>query len=266
MDYASAVDSLRSLRAGADASDTPLNLLVLGRAAEALAPLSLEVGGISTWSVRGQSITKPSDLLKIQPLPGVKLSFFLAIEEGTSGTVNGTNLPSALRRAFTLDDLGPYVGPISMDFLRTLRGLWNEQIRKAAIVPDYVVDNAVALVSVGLVVTPVSDLSLGARWEAIVAAVGKAVKAYQSKALAEAAAEGRRLAADVAFWDTVYTVVETVRDAPALAVAAVTEAATGVAWSWLKITWWVWLLAAAALFVYLNRNKLAARAVEKATL
>lgn len=250
--YQTAVADLMRQRRDSGLEDVPLNVLILGRAVDAALPGIIEArnGFFYMGSVR---IETPSDLNGTINIPGVRFRHLLMVGD-QDGLVMTDDPPAVVLVPFGIGGISSLIGAENIAIIAGLSKIWKERIGPSGLLPPESVKAALALLSIGIIVTPETAEQLTAAfprlplalrnipnatperraaWYEIAERMRADLAAYYRKQVAVAAAAVDAAAADVAFWDKIYKAVEAVRDLPATAAGAalgVAGAAVSSAW------------------------------------
>lgn len=246
-DYATAVADLMRQRRDGGQEDVPLNILILGRALDAVLPGRLEArnGQFYMGSARMSGV---GDLYGTIPIPAVAFKQLLMVGD-QSGLIPTTDPPPALMVPFGIGALAPWIGAVNVEFLSNLAGVWNNQIAASNLLPPAAVKNAIALLSIGIIVLPetaerltearprlavdlrdIPGATTGTRaaWYLIAEKLRGVYSQYLGRQIAEANAAVLAAQRDVAFWDGVYAATKAIADAPANLAGAALDAAGSV--------------------------------------
>lgn len=244
-DYATAVADLMRQRREGGQEDVPLNLLILGRALEAMLPGQLEARG-GQFYIGTARMNGIADLFGTVQIPGVTFKQLLMVgdQPGLVSTEEGA--APALMVPFGIGSLSPWIGAINVEFLSNLAAVWKDRIGPSGLQSPIAVKAAVSLLSIGIIVLPetaerltaerprlalglrdIEDATTGRRaaWYLIAENLRGALGSYQGKQIADAAAAVASAQRDVAFWDGVYAATKAVRDLPATVAGAALDAA-----------------------------------------
>lgn len=211
----------------------PLNMIVAARLADALVPGELRATN-GFFSFGGARLTDVKELASHLAIPGARVRSMQAPAD-LSFIVDCSSPPAVLLTDFTAADLGKFIGASNLDFLASLRSLWDVNVRRSMIFAGYQIDRAVLAVSIGAIVYPESPVVLAnlfpslpsdlthptfanddvARaYDALVLMVKPIMTDYANRNLAVAASELQKATQRAEFWDSFYAVTEAVRDLP----------------------------------------------------
>lgn len=244
-DYATAVADLMRQRRDAGEEDVPLNLLILGRALDAMLPGKLEAKN-GQFYIGSARMTGVADLYGTVGIPAVAFKQLLMVGDQSGLVSTEEGAAPALMVPFGIGALSPWIGAVNVEFLSNLAATWKDQIAASGLQSPDAVKSAIVLLSIGIIVVPetaerltadrprlainlrdIPDATVGRRaaWYLIAEKLRGALTSYYGKQVAEAAAAVASAQRDVAFWDGVYTAVKAVRDAPATIAGAALDAA-----------------------------------------
>ena len=258
----------------------PFALLLSGNAYSRLIGTPHVTAG-NLMGINGAIIDGPGALMDALDIPGLIIKE--PVVEGDRPGVANAAQAERIEGMKSVADVVDLVGPATADTCKLLAGLW-DKLGKTPYFTKEQADHAKATCLLGLLAfpgtarevknmrpstepgrtaPPVTD-STRSGYDAIVGRFKTIRNAYYARQYTAAVAAAQSAADDAAWWDTVYTVVKAVADAPATVVGAVGDATVGFLGGFLARTWYLWLLVAAGAFVWFNKGALASMASKKA--
>ena len=242
--------------------------LALGAVANAWQRLvgPLRVIGSSIIAQDSLHVDGASDFMRAFRIPGMITRDLIAPTADAVVTAATAARFDAMR---SIDDVSDIVGADNVAACHSLADLWercrgsgfftSDQINlaKAACLSGVLcyVASGRAVMNVwpacppGLAAPVVNDTTRP-KFDGIVARFDIVRKAYAARNFADATKQAQAAAADVAFWDTVYTVVKAVADAPATVAGAASDATMRLAGGILAKAWPLILMVGAAFGLY----------------
>lgn len=231
--------------------------------------------------VNGAVIDGTTALMDALDIPGIIIKEPV-VEGERSGVADGQKA-ARIEGMKSVSDIVDLVGPATVDTCKLLAGLW-DKLGKTPYFTKAQADHAKAACLLGLLAFPASAREVKnmrpnaepgktappvtdanrAGYDAIVSRFKVIRNNYYARQYGAAVAAAQAAESDAAWWDTIYTVVQAVADAPATIVGAVGDATLGFVGGFLARTWYLWLIVAAGAFVWFNKGALASMASKKA--
>lgn len=228
-------DAITAFLAGKQAegdTDVPTGTLILARACEACFPGSIAVNPTGLFlTFRGKQLSSARDLALACNVPGIRFIQPTMVQaSGLSPLSPGSGAASEYDDVSAISDA---IGADNVSFITTVLGMIDSKLSPAGIFDQFDLDRIRAANAHGIIALPASASLLtglgypatlaepsldGTRiigWRALAALFDTATKTYNSKNLIEASRQVKAAQDNVDFWNSVYSAVEAVRDAPA---------------------------------------------------